>query len=229
MTELAFDTETTGLEIAQGHRIVEIGIVEVDGFSRTGRRFQKYINPMRPVSEKAYEVHGLGDDFLKNKPTFDQIADELLEFIGDSTLVVHNAEFDIPFLNSELHRSNGKDIGMNRVVDTLDIARQKLSHVRSHSMNALCKHFNIDSSSRTKHGALIDADLLVEVYFALKGTGKNMLDLLEAKAVEENTQPRWTPGKRAVQLPPQVSEDEDQAHRNFVATLGENSIWSQYL
>ena len=229
MTELAFDTETTGLDYESGHRIVEIGIVEIDGFSRTGRRYQKYINPMRAVSQKALEVHGLGNDFLGDKPTFDEIADELLEFIGDSVLVVHNAEFDIPFLNFELRNANRKQIAMGRVVDTLELARKKLSKLRSHSMDALCKHYRIDSSSRVKHGALLDADLLVEVYFALKGSGENMLDLLEAKTSKARNAPRWTPGRRPVPITPRLTEEEDRAHREFVARLGEHSVWGQYL
>ncbi len=229
MTEIVIDTETTGLEVADGHRIIEVGIVEVKGFNRTGRRFQRYVNPMRSVAERAFAVHGLGDDFLRDKPTFDQIAGEFLEFIGDSTFVVHNAEFDIPFLNSELRNSNCAEIPMSRVIDTLEVARQKLPELKSHSMDALCKHFRIDTSTRSKHGALVDADLLVEVYIALSGSEKSLIELLEAEEPDSVGKRKRVTGKRPFSLVPQVSDEEDRVHRAFVATLGENSIWGKYL
>ena len=180
MTAIVLDVETTGLEANEGDRIVEIGMVEVEGSPPipTGRKFQRYINPQREVSKVAYDVHGLSDEFLQSKPTFADIADEFLEFIADSGIVAHNAGFDLSFVNAELRFLGREEIAADRVTDTLAMARLDgdLSKLQRFSLDALCRHFGIDNSERmrTAHGALRDAELLAKVYFNLLGGGRDM-------------------------------------------------------
>ena len=165
MKEVILDTETTGLEVKEGHRIVEIGCIELDNLIPTSKKFHCYLNPERKVSEKALEVHGYTDEFLSNKKKFNEISDDFLEFIKDKRLIIHNAEFDLSHINNEL-KILGKSVIKNEVVDTLILARNKFPG-SSISLDALCKKYRIDNSKRTQHTALIDCDLLAKVYINL--------------------------------------------------------------
>lgn len=182
--EIVFDTETTGFEYAKGERLVEIGAVELINHMPTGVTYHQYINPEKEVPEEAFKVHGLSYDFLKDYPTFDKVADEWLDFIGDAVLVAHNASFDINFVNYELKQLGKSEITWDRVVDTLEIARLLFPGARC-NLDALCKRFDIDNSNRTLHGALLDAQLLAEVYLELLG-GREPSLLLDAKKKQED-------------------------------------------
>ena len=166
MLEVILDTETTGLSITEKHRIVEIGCIELDNQIPTNNIFHKYINPQRPVSEDAYKIHGYSDKFLSEKETFSEILNEFLNFIKDKKIIIHNASFDLSFLNHELKLINKKAIDRNNVIDTLEIARSKFPGAQN-SLDSLCKRFNVDNSQREKHNALIDCQLLKEVYVNL--------------------------------------------------------------
>lgn len=167
MREIVLDTETTGLDADNGDRIVDIGCVELENHQPTGKTFQVYINPMRSISEEVVRIHGLTEEFLSDKPTFEEIADDFLAFVGENTpLVIHNAAFDIKFLNMELKRCHRPLLSQNRVIDTLIIARNKFPGARV-NLDVLCKRFNVDASKRTVHGALLDSELLAEVYLEL--------------------------------------------------------------
>ena len=168
MREIVLDTETTGFEPAEGDRIVEIGAVELIGHIPTGRTYHQYINPKRSMPKEAFEVHGLGDEFLADKPVFSDIASAFLDFIGDAQLVIHNASFDMKFLNAELSWVNLPLIAMERAVDTLAIARRRFPGSPA-SLDALCRRFGIDNSARTLHGALLDSEILADVYLELIG------------------------------------------------------------
>ena len=180
MLEVILDTETTGLSIAEKHRIVEIGCIELDNQIPTNKIFHKYINPQRSVSEEAYKVHGYSDEFLSKKETFLNISEEFLNFIKNKKLIIHNASFDLSFLNYELSLINLKTLDPKNVIDTLEIARTKYPGSQN-SLDALCKRFNIDNSKREKHSALIDCNLLKEIYV-------NLLDQKEPKLNLESTQ-----------------------------------------
>ncbi|HAW48727.1 MAG TPA: DNA polymerase III subunit epsilon, partial [Roseovarius sp.] len=162
------DTETTGLEPMEGHRVVEIGAVELYNHMPTGRTYHQYINPKRPMPEEAFAVHGLGDDFLRDKPLFAEIGAQFLEFVGDARLVIHNASFDMKFLNAELEWCSLVPLPMNRAIDTLAMARKKYPGAPA-SLDALCRRFGIDNTARTLHGALLDSEILAEVYLELIG------------------------------------------------------------
>lgn len=166
--EIVFDTETTGFNPGDGHRLVEIGAVELINHLPTGRTYHQYINPEREVPEAAYKVHGLDLNFLKDYPTFDKVANEFLEFIGDDVLVAHNAQFDVNFIDFELKAIGKKTLNKDKVIDTLEIAKNKFPGARN-NLDALCKRFNIDNSNRTYHGALLDSELLADVYLELLG------------------------------------------------------------
>ncbi len=184
MREIVLDTETTGLSAEEGHRIVEIGALELVNMVATGRRLHLYINPERPVDPEAEKVHGLSDEFLSGKPVFEAISGEFLDFIGEDPLVIHNAPFDASFLNAELARLSLPALDHSRLVDTLIIARRKYPGAPA-SLDALCRRFGIDNSHRDLHGALVDADLLAEVYIELKG-GRQP-NLLGAETNSEKT------------------------------------------
>ena len=173
MIEVILDTETTGLSVEEGHRIVEIGCIELDNQIPTNKTFHAYINPQRKVSQKALDVHGYTDEFLENKKKFSEIVDNFLDFIKDKKLIMHNAEFDLSFLNQELRLVQKKTINKSNVIDTLEIARQKYPGSQN-SLDALCKRFNIDNSRRVKHSAIVDCQLLKTVYI-------NLLDQKEPK------------------------------------------------
>ncbi len=176
MREIVLDTETTGLDARNGDRIIEIACIELMNHLPTGRVWQKYVNPEREVGVVALDIHGITDGFLKDKPVFSELVSEFLEFVGDATLVIHNAEFDLGFLNAELARLGFPKLAASRAVDTVQLARRKFPGAPA-GLDALCKRFNIDNSARTKHGALLDAELLSEVYLELVGGRQAGLEL----------------------------------------------------
>ena len=185
MLEVILDTETTGLSASENHKIVEIGCIELSNQMPTNKIFHQYINPKRPVSEEAYEVHGYSDKFLSSKKIFSEISEDFLSFIKDKKLIIHNAPFDLSFLNYELRLINKKTIDEKNVVDTLDIARTKYPGSQN-SLDALCKRFSIDNSKREKHSALIDCHLLKEVYVNLLDQKEPQLNLESVKIIDSN-------------------------------------------
>lgn len=228
MREIVLDTETTGFEPSEGHRIVEIGAVELFNHLPTGRTFHVYLNPERLMPKEAFEVHGLGDDFLRDKPLFRQEAQNFLDFVADSKLVIHNASFDMKFLNWELRTHGFPQIPNDRAIDTLMIARSRFPGSPA-SLDALCRRFGIDNSMREKHGALLDSEILAEVYLELIGGRQPDLVLApvastpsrQAGAVDEV----WRPRARPTPLPSRLTEAEAAAHAAFVAKLGDGAIW----
>jgi DNA polymerase III subunit epsilon len=229
LREIILDTETTGLDPATGDRIVEIGAVELINHLPTGRTFHVYINPERDMPKEAEAVHGLSSAFLRDKPVFASIAGEFLEFIADATLVIHNASFDVGFLNAELGFLRLPPLLPERVVDTLHIARQKHPGA-ANSLDALCRRYGIDNSRRTKHGALLDSELLAEIYLELIG-GRQTALVLEASRVKRTVTVMIGPVdvQRPSPLPPRLTEAERQSHTAFIAGLGENALWKQGL
>ena len=228
MREIVLDTETTGLDPAQGHRLVELGCVELLNRIPTGATFHVYLNPERDVPVEAANIHGLTTDFLKDKPRFAEIADDFLAFIGDDApLVIHNAGFDHGFLCAELKRAERASITRERLIDTLMLARRKHS-AGPYSLDALCARYGIDNSRRTKHGALLDAEILAEVYVELIGARQAVLGLAELSARVADGEGAIALRARPIALPPRVSEAEREAHRAFIATLGEEAVWRQY-
>ncbi len=232
LREIVLDTETTGFDHAKGDRLIEIGCVELLNRIPTGREFHKFINPLRNVPAEAQAVHGITTEFLLDKPVFGDVADEFLSFISEDVLVIHNASFDIGFLNSELTRSSRPTIAMTRVVDTLALARRK-HPAGPNSLDALCKRYGIDNTLRTKHGALLDSLLLAEVYIELLGERQASLglsaglkDQLNAGGIRSSR--RQTP-VRPVGLPQRLSREAEVAHLEFIDTLGSNVLWKAYL
>ena len=245
MKEVALDTETTGLEVAHNHRIIEIGCVELVSGRRSGKVFHAYINPSRAVSPEAVKVHGLENDFLRHQPPFSKVAEDFLSFIKDARLIIHNAEFDLGFLNMEL-RAIKKPSLKNEVIDTLALAREKFPN-QSNRLDALCQRFGIDISQRSKHGALLDAGLLAEVYIALSAGEQASLTL--APDPPQTPPPPPPPLPASERVPPQAASaaqilpsvppnaakqpqtqrltpEEIKAHQDFIKqTLGKNAIW----
>jgi len=226
MREIVLDTETTGLDPLRGDRLVEIGCVEMFNHMPTGQFYHVYINPERAMPQEAFAVHGLSTEFLADKPLFAAVADEFLAFIGDAPLIIHNASFDIGFINMELDRIKRAAIPRERLVDTLLLARRKHPGV-SNRLDDLCSRYAIDNSRRTKHGALLDAELLAEVYIDLIGARQSSLILAETKStsirvIEVERRVREVP------LTPRVTPQEIEAHRAFVATLGDNPLWREF-
>ncbi|MGV8952254.1 MAG: DNA polymerase III subunit epsilon [Cypionkella sp.] len=232
MREIVLDTETTGFEPSEGDRIVEIGAVELFNHLPTGKTYHQYINPMRAMPTAAFEVHGLGDDFLRNHPVFKDIGQAFLDFIGDAQLVIHNAAFDMKFLNHELSTIGLPKIPMSRATDTLLIARQKFPGSPA-SLDALCRRFGIDNSAREKHGALLDSEILAEVYLEL--VGGRQPDFGLNSAAQSNTSGTaasasdWRPRPRPTPLAPRLTETENAAHAAFVEKLGAAAIWKKRL
>ena len=225
--EVILDTETTGLDPATGHRMVEIGCVEVMDGLRTGAIFHTYLNPQRDVPDEAYRVHGISTDFLKDKPIFAEKVDDFLEFIADSPLVIHNAGFDMRFINAELQSLGFAAISMDRAVDTVLIARKKFPGAPA-SLDALCKRFEIDLSSRTKHGALLDAELLADVYLELLGGRQVMMSLDQQKVEKINNGSADAVSSHAYaprEFP--ISEEELAAHMALRAKL-KTPVWEDY-
>jgi DNA polymerase-3 subunit epsilon len=229
MREVVLDTETTGLDPFQGHRVVEIGCIELVNRIPTGQSFHRYLNPEREMPAEAVAIHGLSTEFLKDKPFFAEIAEELVAFIGDAPIVAHNALFDLAFLNAELERAGKMLVPRERLLDTLLLARRKYPGAPNR-LDDLCARFGIDNSHRTKHGALLDAELLAEVYLELIGARQAQLVLVEmgAGATVASVGPAAV-AMRPEPLAVRLSEDEREAHLAFVATLGENVIWRDYL
>jgi DNA polymerase-3 subunit epsilon len=227
MREIVFDTETTGFEPDDGHRIVEIGCVELVDHFPTGRTFQAYLNPERLVPIESQRVHGLSDEFLKDKPLFSAVAEEFLVFIGDAPLVIHNAGFDIKFINAELARVGHPPIPLARAIDTIEIAKRKIPGAR-YSLDELCKRFGVDLTARAKHGALLDADLTAQIYLELIGGRQRGLALAPAEIVAEEAEPAVSRARqRPEKLAPRISESEIAAHLAFIAKeLGDEAIWN---
>ncbi len=227
MREIVFDTETTGLDPVQGHRLVEIGCVELLNRFPTGKTFHRYLNPERDMPVEAFNVHGLAIEFLKEHPLFVAVADEFLDFVGDAPLVAHNGYFDLNFINSELERAQKPVFARDRIVDTLMLARRKHPG-GSNRLDDLCARYRIDNSRRTKHGALLDAELLAEVYVELIGARQAMLGLAAAGAEAMLDGAGLSLRVRPAPLAPRGSDVERLAHEAFVGTLGEKSIWQDY-
>lgn len=228
MREIVFDTETTGLDPVQGHRLVEIGCVELVNRFPSGRTFHRYLNPERDMPVEAFNVHGLSADFLKDHPLFGHVVEEFLDFIGDAPLVAHNAFFDLGFVNAELERVQRKALGRERLIDTLMLARRKHPG-GSNKLDDLCVRYRIDNSRRTKHGALLDAELLAEVYVELIGARQAMLGLSDTRIVLGGSGPSAADARlRPTPLAPRIADEEAAAHREFIATLGEKAIWLEY-
>jgi DNA polymerase-3 subunit epsilon len=228
MREIVLDTETTGLDPYQGHRLVEIGCIELVNRIPSGQTFHSYLNPEREVPEEALAVHGLSVEFLRDKPLFSEVADEFLAFIGDAPLVAHNALFDLGFLNAELERAGRALVPRERLVDTLLLARRK-HPAGPNRLDDLCARYGIDNSRRTKHGALLDAEILAEVYLELIGARQAQLILVEASAGAAGTAAGGVQVRaRPLPLASRLTADERAAHLAFVATLGDGAIWSDY-
>jgi DNA polymerase-3 subunit epsilon len=228
MREIVLDTETTGLDPGQGDRLVEVGCIELLNRIPTGAVFHAYLNPDRDMPAEAFAIHGLSHDFLKSHKRFAEIADEFLAFIDDAPLVIHNAGFDHGFLCAELKRADRAPIARDRLIDTLMLARRK-HPAGPNRLDDLCARYGIDNSRRTKHGALLDAELLAEVYLELIGGRQAQLGL--AESVEPRT--KGSNGaivrrERVVALAPRISDADREAHRKFVASLGENALWREY-
>ncbi|WP_417582017.1 DNA polymerase III subunit epsilon [Pelagibacterium sp.] len=227
MREIVLDTETTGLSAANGDRIVEIGCVELINHVPTGRHYHVYINPERDMPEEAFRVHGLSEDFLRDKPKFSAVAGEFADFIGDDTLIIHNAPFDMGFLNAELEWT-GRSKLVNDVIDTVMLARKIHPGARV-SLDALCKHYGIDNSRRALHGALLDSEILAEVYLELIGGRQVALALsAEAESSARGAGNRPPARTRPTPLPARLTAAEKQAHAGFVAEMGDAAVWLKY-
>src|SRR5712671_2906100 len=229
MREIVLDTETTGLDPLRGDRLVEIGCVEMVNRMPTGQTFHRHLNPERDMPAEAFAVHGLSSEFLADKPFFADKVEEFLPFIAEAPLVIHNASFDIGFSNAELDRAKLPPIPRDRLVDTLLLARRKHPGV-SNRLDDLCSRYAIDNSRRTKHGALLDAELLAEVYIDLIGARQSQLILAsetrESRAERAGDTPRR---QRDTPLLPRLTDADREAHRAFIATLGDKPIWNEFL
>ncbi|MDB5664041.1 DNA polymerase III subunit epsilon [Cypionkella sp.] len=230
MREIVLDTETTGFEPFEGDRIVEIGAVELFNHLPTGKTYHQYINPQRSMPKEAFDVHGLGDDFLRDKPIFRAIGQAFLDFIGDAQLIIHNASFDMKFLNAELTAINLPALPFSRATDTLMIARRKFPGSPA-TLDALCRRFGVDNSGREKHGALLDSELLAEVYLELVG-GRQPDFGLSPVAQSNNSagshaEVDWRPRPRPNPLPSRLTEIEIAAHIAFVEKIGDAAIWKK--
>ena len=241
MREIVLDTETTGFEPEQGDRIVEIGAVELYNHMPTGQTYHQYINPKRNMPEEAFGVHGIGPDLLdvpraakpgevtlKDKPVFAEVGQAFLDFVGDARLVIHNAAFDMKFLNAELGWMDLPGLAPDRAVDTLAIARKKFPGSPA-SLDALCRRFNIDNSGRTLHGALLDSEILAEVYLELIGGRQPDFALNTATSShgDSTTDRSWRPMPRPQPLAARLTTEEAAAHEAFIETLGDNALWKK--
>jgi DNA polymerase-3 subunit epsilon len=232
MREIVMDTETTGLDPAEGHRIVEIGAVELENLLPTGRIYHQYVNPERAVPREAELVHGLNDAFLRDKPVFARIAPAFLDFIGDARLVIHNAAFDMRMINAELGLIGRPALPASRAVDTLEIARARFPGAQA-SLDALCRRFGIDNSGREKHGALLDSELLAEVYLELMGGRQQGLGLdpaisrSQSRGAAQAPSPGagYVPPARPRPLPPRLTAAERAAHDAFIDEIGAGALW----
>jgi DNA polymerase-3 subunit epsilon len=227
MREIVFDTETTGLDPLQGDRLVEIGCIELVNRFPTGKVFHCYFNPERDMPEPAFKVHGLAIEFLKDKPLFADKVEEILAFLGDAQLVAHNAMFDLGFLNAELERTGRVVVSRERMIDTLLLARRKHPG-GSNRLDDLCVRYAIDNSRRTKHGALLDAELLAEIYIELIGARQAQLILSQTTPARAAGEPIIV-RDRPAPLVARLTAEARAAHRRFIATLGESAIWRDYV
>ncbi|KZL29226.1 DNA polymerase III subunit epsilon [Pseudovibrio sp. Ad37] len=234
MREISFDTETTGLNPLDGDRLVEIGGVELINFIPTGRTCHLYVNPQRDMPEEAFRIHGLSAEFLSDKPLFVDVADEFLDFVGDSRLVIHNAPFDMGFINMELGRCNKPKIPNTQVLDTLKLARRKFP-TGSVSLDALCSRYSVDNTKRVYHGALLDAELLAEVYLEMNGGKQKNLGLvpddeaIDLDKLNDEPKKRVAAKQRPNSLSPSLSEEEIEAHAKFLAGMKSDPAWNKYL
>jgi len=226
--EIVLDTETTGLSPAAGDRLVEIGCVELINHIPSGQHYHVYINPQRSMPEEAFRVHGLSEEFLADKPLFKDVANDFRAFLGDAKLIIHNAPFDMGFLNAELEKAGQRPLS-NPVLDTVMLAREKHPGARV-SLDAMCKHYGIDNSRRTLHGALLDSEILAEVYLELIGGKQVSLALIAENKVSgaDAIASRVVARPRPVPLPPRISAAEIAAHAAMVQKLGSEAIWAQY-
>ncbi|TCP61136.1 DNA polymerase-3 subunit epsilon [Rhodovulum bhavnagarense] len=246
MREIVLDTETTGFEPSEGHRIVEIGAVELWNHLPTGKTFHQYINPERGMPDEAFGVHGIGPDLLtqpraprpgeitlRDKPVFSLVARNFLDFVGDAKLVIHNATFDMKFLNAELGWLGLPALPLEQSIDTLAMARKKFPGSPA-TLDALCRRFSVDNSSRDKHGALLDSEILAEVYLEL--IGGRQPDLVLASGSRGTTGPsgrsgagsEWRPRPRPTALPSRLTQEETAAHAAFVEGLGDGALWKEF-
>ncbi|MEM1288264.1 MAG: DNA polymerase III subunit epsilon [Pseudomonadota bacterium] len=226
MREIVFDVETTGLRPNDGDRVCEIAGVELIDYVPSGQVFHEYVNPMMPMPAKAQEIHGLSDEFLSDKGEFESIADRWLGFIGDAKLIAHNAMFDFGFVNAELARCDRAKMSFERMIDTVAIARRKFPG-SDNSLDALCNRFGIDLSARTKHNALLDTQLLAEVYVELIGARQKTLGLDDPRR-KARSQSNVSVVRHRTQ-PPLITEDERKKHAAFIETLGGDPVWRRYI
>ncbi len=224
MREIVLDTETTGLNPDAGDRIVEIGGVELFNHVATGRNFHVYINPQRDMPQEAFAVHGLSTAFLSDKPVFKAVAEDFLAFVGDAKLVIHNASFDMRFLNAELGWAGLRTLPRTQAIDTLDIAKRRFPGANN-TLDALCRRFGVDNSGREKHGALLDSELLAEVYLELMGGRQPDLTLAVAVRGETRGSAEWMVPPRPRPLAPRLTEGEALAHARMVESLGPEALW----
>lgn len=228
MREIVLDTETTGLDPLRGDRLVEIGCVEMVNRFVTGRVFHRYMNPERAMPAEAFAVHGLSDSFLADKPLFKDVAEEFLAFIGEDALVIHNASFDTGFINAELKRVGRQPLAPDRIIDTLMMARRRHPG-QQNSLDALCARYGINNAHRTKHGALLDAEILAEIYAELTGGKQSSLGLGDfASALRDAPAARQAGAARTLPEIRHLTEEEIAKHRAFIAEMGEKALWNGY-
>jgi DNA polymerase-3 subunit epsilon len=228
MREIVIDTETTGLDPYQGHRLVEIGCIELVNRIPSGQVFHRYVNPERDIPSEATAIHGIDIARVKDEKVFAELADDLAAFIGDAPLIAHNAMFDLGFINAELERCGKPLVARERMVDTLFLARRKYPG-SPNRLDDLCVRYSIDNSRRTKHGALLDAELLAEVYLELIDARQASLVLLEAVSGGEQRRGAGAVRQRPAPLLPRLTAAELEAHRTFIASLGVQAVWNRYL
>ena len=225
MREIVWDTETTGFDPNAGDRLVEIGAVELDKHIPTGRVYHQYINPERDMPAGAFEVHGLSIEFLKDYPTFAKVGQAFLDFVGDATLIAHNASFDMRFINAELGKAGLRLVPANQALDTLEIARKKFPGAQN-SLDALCRRFGVDNSSREKHGALLDSEILAEVYLELIGGRQPDFALnIVGGSGDADGETEWVATPRPIRLDRLRTSAETEAHDAFVDAMGDGAVW----
>ncbi|WP_342394975.1 DNA polymerase III subunit epsilon [Rhodoblastus sp.] len=228
LREIVIDTETTGLEANAGDRIVEIAALELINGIKSKNTFHYYINPEREIPDSAFRVHGISNEMVSDKPKFLDVVDEFISFIGNDPIVAHNAEFDLGFINAELRRVGRGVLEQNTIVDTLALARKKFP-AQSNSLDALCNRFGVDRSRRVKHGALIDAEILAEVYTELRGGRQTVLTLQVVKKITPSATELDLLRSRPGDLPAALAENERDAHRALIQGLGGKALWERYL
>ncbi len=227
MREIVMDTETTGLDPFDGHRVVEIGGVELENHVPTGRTYHQYINPRRDMPIEAFNIHGLSEEFLSSKPPFEAIAKEFIDFVGDAVLVIHNAPFDMKFLNAELDWAGLSQLPLSQALDTLEMARKRFAG-SNNTLDGLCRRFNIDNSSRTLHGALLDSEILADVYLELIGGRQPDFALATTAQASATAGTAWRPKPRPTPLPSRLTEKERAAHAKLLDSLGDDALWKSF-